>query len=236
MALGVLELGAGRSQAAIGQLLACQAMLQEVAVNDPDLAPAPELVDAYLRTGRVAEAHAAAAGYDALATAKGQPFALARAARVRGLLAADDAYGPHFEAALAHHAGTLDIFDQARTRLHYGERLRRSRRRVQARDQLRAALAAFDRLGARPWAERALAELVASGESARVRDDSYRHQLTPQELQVALALAEGRTTREAAAKLYLSPKTVEYHLRNVYDKLEIRSREELQAVLGPRAT
>ena len=64
-----------------------------------------------------------------------------------------------------------------------------------------------------------------------MRDDNSRHSLTPQELQVALALAEGRTTREAAAKLYLSPKTIEYHLRNVYDKLEIRSREELASVL-----
>lgn len=234
-ALGMLELGAGRAEAAIGHFLACQAMLEEVAITDPDLAPAPELVDAYLRAGREPEARSAAAGYDARARAKGQPFALARAARVRGLLAAENDYAAEFEAALGHHAGTLDTFDQARTRLHYGERLRRSRRRVQARVQLRAALAAFDRLGARPWAERASAELTASGESARVRDDSHRHQLTPQEMQVALALAEGRTTREAAAKLYLSPKTVEYHLRNVYDKLEIRSREELQEMLGPRA-
>src|SRR5207237_35259 len=85
--------------------------------------------------------------------------------------------------------------------------------------QLRAALAAFDRLGARPWAARALTELIASGESARVRDDNSRHSLTPQELQVALALAEGRTTREAAAKLYLSPKAIAYHLRNVDDPL-----------------
>jgi DNA-binding NarL/FixJ family response regulator len=87
-------------------------------------------------------------------------------------------------------------------------------------------------LGAVPWADRALAELKASGETARVRDDSQRNTLTPQELQVALALAEGRTTREAAAKLYVSPKTIEYHLRNVYDKLEIRSREQLAGALG----
>src|SRR5439155_25942589 len=84
---------------------------------------------------------------------------------------------------------------------------------------------------ASPWAERALAELQASGETARVRDDRYRRQLTPQELQVALTLAEGATTREAAARLYLSPKTVEYHLRHVYDKLEVRTREELRAAV-----
>jgi class 3 adenylate cyclase len=76
-----------------------------------------------------------------------------------------------------------------------------------------------------------MTELHASGETARVRNDSSRQQLTPQELQVALTLAEGTTTREAAARLFLSPKTVEYHLRHVYDKLEIRSREELRTVL-----
>jgi class 3 adenylate cyclase len=76
-----------------------------------------------------------------------------------------------------------------------------------------------------------MTELHASGETARIRDDSSRQQLTPQELQVALTLAEGTTTREAAARLYLSPKTVEYHLRHVYDKLEIRSREELRTAM-----
>jgi len=80
-----------------------------------------------------------------------------------------------------------------------------------------------------------LSELQATGESARVRDDTSRRQLTPQELQVGLALAEGRTTRETAARLFLSPKTVEYHLRHVYDKLEIRSREELRSKLLGRA-
>jgi len=123
------------------------------------------------------------------------------------------------------------VFERARTRLYYGERLRRTRRRVDAREQLRAALKSFDLLGAAAWSERALAELEASGETARVRDDRYRQQLTPQELQVALILAEGSTTREAATKLYLSPKTVEYHLRHVYDKLEVRTRDDLRAAL-----
>jgi len=230
-ALAELDLGLGRPEAAIVHLVGCQALLAEMQVLDPDLAPAPLLVDAYLRVGRVDDARTEARDYQQLAEAKGQPFALARAARVRGLLAADDEFEAEFEAALRHHDGTPDTFERARTQLCYGERLRRARRRVQARRQLHAALAAFDRLGARPWAARALTELIASGESARVRDDNSRHSLTPQELQVALALAEGRTTREAAAKLYLSPKTIEYHLRNVYDKLEIRSREELASVL-----
>jgi len=170
--------------------------------------------------------------YEPTAKAKGQPFALARAARARALVADDRGYVKEFEAAMRHHEATPDRFEGARTQLYFGERLRRARRRVDARGRLRAALKAFDQLGAAPWAERAMAELQASGETARVRDDRYRQQLTPQELQVALTLAEGTTTKEAAARLYLSPKTVEYHLRHVYDKLEIRSREELRAALS----
>ena len=103
---------------------------------------------------------------------------------------------------------------------------------MRAREQLRAALGAFDELGAVPWAERARSELLASGERARRRDPSTLDELTPQELQIGMVLAAGHTTREAAAKLFLSPKTVEYHLRNVYRKLEIHSREELAAELA----
>ena len=90
---------------------------------------------------------------------------------------------------------------------------------MQAREQLRRAVEAFDELGAAPWAERARRELLATGETARRRDASTLDQLTPRELQVALVLADGHTTREAAAKLFLSPKTVDYHLRHVYRKL-----------------
>jgi len=138
-----------------------------------------------------------------------------------------------FEAALGYHAHTRDTFEAARTRLSYGERLRRVRRRGEARRQLADALAVFDRLGATPWSRRALAELGVSGEAVGRRDPSLRHRLTPQELQIALVLAQGQTTKEAAATLFLSPKTVEYHLRNAYDKLEVHSREELRAVIGP---
>jgi DNA-binding CsgD family transcriptional regulator len=84
-------------------------------------------------------------------------------------------------------------------------------------------------LGAEPWAAQARAELAASGETARRRDASTLDELTPQEIQIARQLAEGKTTREAAAAIFLSPKTVEYHLRNVYRKLGINSREELAA-------
>jgi DNA-binding CsgD family transcriptional regulator len=98
---------------------------------------------------------------------------------------------------------------------------------VLAREQLRAAVDAFDDLDARPWADRARAELAATGETRRQRDADGINELTPQELQIALLLAGGKTTRETAAALFLSPKTVEYHLRHVYQRLGIHSREEL---------
>jgi DNA-binding CsgD family transcriptional regulator len=90
----------------------------------------------------------------------------------------------------------------------------------------------FDRLGADPWSDMTRAELAATGETARRRDAMTLDELTPQELQIALSLAEGRTTRETAAALFLSPKTIEYHLRNVYRKLSISSRGELRAAMA----
>jgi DNA-binding CsgD family transcriptional regulator len=94
------------------------------------------------------------------------------------------------------------------------------------------ALETFEHLDAAPWAERARTELAASGERLRRRDPSTLDELTPQELQIAMLLAQGRTTREAAAALFLSPKTIEYHLRHVYMKLGVHSREELARVLS----
>jgi DNA-binding CsgD family transcriptional regulator len=99
---------------------------------------------------------------------------------------------------------------------------------VLARERLRAAIEVFDDLGAAPWAELARVELAATGETARRRMPSSLDELTPQELQISLLLAEGRTTREAAAALFLSPKTIEFHLRNAYRKLAIHSRDELR--------
>lgn len=231
IAMGQLELGIGNPEAAVAHFQECVALMAELEFVDPDLSPAPDIVDALVHLGRVSEAQAISAEYSRVAEEKGLPFALARAARARALLASDEDYVAEYEASLRHHQETPDVFEQARTRLYYGERLRRSRRRVDARKQLHAALKSFDQLGASPWSERALAELEASGETARIRDDTHRQQLTPQELQVAMTLAEGSTTREAAAKLYLSPKTVEYHLRHVYDKLEVRTRDDLRAAM-----
>jgi DNA-binding CsgD family transcriptional regulator len=132
-----------------------------------------------------------------------------------------------FEQALALHDGQGRPFDLARTELAYGEALRRARRRGEARTHLRSALETFQRLGAAPWAERAGAELRATGETARKRDPSTLSQLTPQELQIIRLVGEGGTNREIGAQLFLSRRTIDYHLRNVFVKLGVSSRAEL---------
>jgi len=170
--------------------------------------------------------------YAAEAGVKGGAWALARARRAEALV--DDAEAEaerRYAEALALHAGDEDAFERARTELCLGERRRRAGRRTDAREPLRAALATFDALGAAPWAERASAELKATGETVRRRDAASLDELTPQELRIALLLAEGQTTRQAAAALYLSPKTVEYHLRHVYLKLGVNSRAALAQAL-----
>jgi DNA-binding NarL/FixJ family response regulator len=123
-------------------------------------------------------------------------------------------------------------FERARTELCLGERRRRAGRRVDARVPLRAALSTFEELGARPWADRARAELRACGETRARPEPGPLEELTPHELQVALVVARGATNREAAAELFLSPKTIDFHLRNVYRKLGLRSRAELARLLA----
>ncbi len=232
--LGELALAAGDIEAAVSTLSGLAEWLDEIGVLDPDLSPVPELTEALVRSGREEQARAGAGDFLERAESKGQPWALARAARVRGLLCPAADVDAHFSTALADHARTLDGFEEARTRLTYGARLRRGRRRVESRVQLRRALEIFERLGARLWADEAARELSATGSPVGRRGANHLDQLTPRELQITLLLAEGRTTREAAAALFLSPKTVEYHLRHVYAKLDIGSRAELTARIGHR--
>ena len=227
--LGDLELSLGSPGAALEHLQSLDRLLVSLSVGDPDLSPRAEIVDALLRLGRADEATAVAAAYVEAADAKGQPWARARACRCVGLLADD--FDEPFERALALHAETLDRFETARTSLAYGARLRRAGRRVDARAHLRGALDSFAALGAEVWADQAATELDLTGARVPRRAVGGVASLTPQELQVALVLADGRTTREAAAALFLSPKTVEYHLRKVYTKLDIRSRDELSGVV-----
>jgi DNA-binding CsgD family transcriptional regulator len=131
-----------------------------------------------------------------------------------------------FEDALAR-APAMSRIQRARTELLYGEWLRRERRRQDARVHLRAALELFRTLGASLFAERAEAELRATGETARKRDPSTLDDLTPQELQIAGYVTDGLTNKEIAARLFLSPRTIDYHLRKVFSKLGIASRMDL---------
>ncbi len=231
-ALAELELGRGDAEAALVMLQRLDSLLDEIGFLDADLSPGPEVVETLMRTGRSEEAGLVADRFRVRAQKKGRPWALARAARADGIVGPDDELDEHFVKALAHHALALDPFERARTELAYGARLRRARRRTDARPHLRDALATFDALGAAPWAQMAATELGATGETARRREPSTVDDLTPQERQIAQLLAGGRTTRQAAAALFLSPKTIEYHLRHVYTKLQVTSRDELATAMS----
>jgi DNA-binding NarL/FixJ family response regulator len=148
-------------------------------------------------------------------------------------LIADD-FDEAFAEALELHARTPAPFELARTLLAYGGRLHRARRRVDARARLREGLETFERLRAQPWVERSQGELRAAG--AVDREAAYPpDELTAQELRIALAAARGATNKQIAAELFLSPKTIEFHLGRVYRKLGIRSRTELAAKVADGA-
>jgi DNA-binding CsgD family transcriptional regulator len=215
--LGELELGLGRPEAAIAEL--------EPAVADllPAISRAQrDVVEAYLLAGRREDAEIRARELEEHVEATGRGEASRY--HVRGLLAADDDFEREFAAALEPDQYT---FERARTELVFGERLRRVKRRSEARVHLRAALERFEELGAEPWAERARRELEATGERVRRGEEAHSDELTPAELRVAQLVAAGATNKEAAARLFVSPNTIEFHLKNVYRKLDVRSRSEL---------
>ncbi|MGZ5417035.1 MAG: helix-turn-helix transcriptional regulator, partial [Nocardioides sp.] len=162
-----------------------------------------------------------------LAAATGMSWGAAAAAHGRALVSTGAAAEAHYAEALALHDADCRPFDKARTQLAYGELLRRSGRRVEARELIRASLHTFEDLSAGPWIDRATRELRASGESARKRDASTALDLTPQELQVVRLVRQGLPNRDVAARLFVSPRTVEYHLSHAYQKLGVRSRGEL---------
>ncbi|QIX26166.1 AAA family ATPase [Nocardioides sp. JQ2195] len=230
-ALGDLDLGRGLPEQALAHHAGLDSYLERIGLLDVDLSPGPEMVEALVRCGRRPEAVARADDYHRRAIAKGQPWAIARAERALAAVTPGEAAAVHFERALVLHRDSPDAFEDARSRLAYGAWLRRSRRRVAARTLLREALATFDRLGAEPWVQQAALELEATGEHPHRRGDRSIDLLTPQEVRIAAMLGSGRTTREAAAALFLSPKTVEYHLRHIYTKLGVHSRDELSRSL-----
>ncbi len=229
--LGFLELGLGRAAEAVEHLEQARVLAEISGLEDPVIVPwAPDLIEAYVRCSRRAEAEELTASLDAQAERTANPLSLALAARCRGLVAGDD-FGREFERALELHHGAGLPFEHGRTLLAFGSRLHRARRRVVARAQLREALQIFDRLGAPPWSQQARDQLRAAGALER-RRFGQPDELTAQEVRVAQAVARGGTNREVATELFLSPKTISFHLGRVYRKLDIHSRAELATLVA----
>jgi DNA-binding CsgD family transcriptional regulator len=222
-AMTILELGLGRYEAGLS------AGLQMCSADRPDLGThvLSDLVEAGVRSGNRDAARSALDRLRERALASGTRLARGLLARSRALLADDaDAEDLYREA--------LDLLDEpggsaqrARAHLVYGEWLRRRLRRRDAREHLRAARDLFEDLGFDAFAQRARAELHASAERASKRTGIPVDELTPQEAQVAYLVAEGSSNREVAAQLFISPHTVEYHLRKVFRKVGVSSRTQL---------
>jgi DNA-binding CsgD family transcriptional regulator len=223
--LGLLELGLDDTGRALEALEPAAVAVAKMGLVDPDVCPVPDLVEALVRLGRRDDARDALDEWRSSAPQEA-PWLRARVARCEGLVADEDAFEERLAAAVELDTGA-DPFALARTLLCYGERLRRVGRRVDARRQLRSALRTFEDLRATPWVERASRELRATGEKIGRRRAEPGDELTAQEMQIALQVAEGKQNKEVAAALFLSPKTIEFHLGRVYRKLDINSRTEL---------
>ena len=227
-ALGLLELGNGNVADAIERLSSLAARMRHQGLEEPSLLPwRADLAEALLAAGRRGDAASVVEELEHQATACESAPALAAAARLRGLLASTG-FEEHFSVAVLWHERLPMPFERARTELALGSRLRRANRRADARVPLRSAQDTFEALGARPWAARAAEELRAAGGRAR-RPAGDPTQLTDREARVAAAAATGATNREIAAELFISVKTVEFHLARVFDKLGVRTRSELAA-------
>lgn len=236
-ALGTLALSAGRTSEARAHFERASAHLRDYGAHDPGFGPADgELVELHARHSSTADARAALAAFEGRVTRTQGRWASAVAARCRGLLEPDAANADAaFTLALRRHDELPMPFDRARTQLCWGERLRRHRRTGDAREQLTSAAAGFERLGATPWQVRAEAELEAAGVRrglAAVRGGNGADSLTAQEQRVVDEVVRGASNREAAEAMFLSPRTVEHHLRQVFRKLGVRSRTELAATIA----
>ncbi|MFV2142783.1 ATP-binding protein [Isoptericola sp. G70] len=225
-ALAVLHNGLGDYTAA--QEAAARACESD-ALNPSNLA-LPELIEAACRAGRPEQALEAADELGSRARASGTPWALGLAARSRGLITSGPGAEEHYLESIGQLGRSTMTGHLARTHLVYGEWLRREGRRLDAREQLRTAHELLADMGAEAFAERAARELRATGEHARKRNPRPTDALTAQELHVARLVATGATSREAGAQLFLSPRTIEAHLRNIFRKLGVTSRRQLKDV------
>ncbi|TMS00484.1 helix-turn-helix transcriptional regulator [Nonomuraea basaltis] len=252
-ALAMLDLGMGRYAAAHARFVSITTAGPGAGQPTVVWRSTPDRVEAAVAAGEYEAAREAVAGYERWAAHATTDEPLALLARCRALLAGvSGRSGPGtdqsgagaelsgggtelsgggaelFEEALRRHG---EPFERARTALLYGERLRRAQQPGQARHHLRAALETFERLGAKPWAKRAHGELRAAGETVARPESDALAALTPQELRIARLVAEGASSKEVAARLFLSPRTVEYHLYKIYPKLGISTRTELARLL-----
>jgi DNA-binding CsgD family transcriptional regulator len=187
----------------------------------------PELAEAASRTGDRALLESALEWLSERTAAISSGWATGIEARVRALLSEGEVAESLYRDSVAHLSGPRVRLELARTHLLYGEWLRRERRRLDARKHLRIALEAFTSMGTEAFAGRAQRELLATGERARKRTVDTLDQLTPQEEQIARLAAKGTTNREIATQLFISPSTVEYHLRKAFRKLDVKSRTQL---------
>ncbi|MFE5909352.1 ATP-binding protein [Streptomyces wedmorensis] len=230
-AQGLLDLGLGRYDRALQRFAVLTGgPHRHLMVSVHSL---PDEVEAAVRTDRATDAGAAADRFARWAGATGTAWAEAVDLRCRALLAADDATAEElYERALAVHQGDGRPFEEARTRLLYGEWLRRAKRRAAAREALTTALESFERMPAAMWAERARTELRAVGAApaAPAARADLVGRLTAQELRVVRLAATGLSNRDIGARLFLSPRTVGYHLSNAYPKLGVTSRAALGAL------
>jgi DNA-binding CsgD family transcriptional regulator len=187
-----------------------------------------ELIEAAVRCGKAESAVHALGRLSQTTAASGTDWALGAEARSRALVTEGDGAEPLYRQAIVALERTRVRVELARVHLLYGEWLRRERRRLDAREQLRTAHESFTEFGMEAFAERARVELDATGEHARKRTVETRDDLTPQEAQIARLAAEGATNQEIAAQLFISRNTVGYHLREVFRKLGVRSRHQLE--------
>jgi DNA-binding CsgD family transcriptional regulator len=195
----------------------------------------PELVEAAARGGDAEVARDALERLAETTQPCGNDFALGIEARSRALLSEGEAAADLYREAIDRLGCTPLLPELARAHLLYGEWLRRDGRRVDAREQLRTAYDILDAIGMEAFAERARRELTATGEKVRKRSDETRDQLTLQEEQIARLAQDGLSNQEIGAQLFISARTVEWHLRKVFTKLDISSRRQLRAVLSEAA-
>ena len=229
LAMAVLANGLGRYREALAPAQDASDDMPELVVSMWALI---ELVEAAARSGEVELAQSAVDRLAARNDVSANDWSLGVEARSRALVSEGVAADELYREAINRLSRTRLRPELARAHLLYGEWLRRESRRVDARAQLRAAHEQFTSIGMEAFAERARQELQATGEKVRKRTAGTRDDLTAQERQIARLASDGLSNPEIGARLFLSPRTVEWHLRNVFTKLGIRSRRELAKVLA----